>query len=260
MSDVEIGVVIPTLNSSRTLDWTLASLYGQQGCRVQAVVVDSGSDDGTLDICKKWGVKIVYAPPGNMYLAINVGMRLLKTKWIAYLNSDDYVYSSSYSRLIERGEKTGADIVYGDCDYMNSEGQFIYSYKAASDKHINIYFPSKFAQPAAIFRAKAYFILEGFSEKYRTVSDADFFHRAWQAGMKFSRVTGYPIACFRIHSGQISSNRRLVKEEIRRFFKNVSVIDRMISSFPLLLWRISNLFNYFIRILRRFSFWDKTGR
>lgn len=255
MHEYEIGVVIPTLNSAKTLDWTLASLKGQIGCSVHTIVVDSGSDDGTLDICKRWGVETAYAPPGNMYHAINFGMRLLKTDWVTYLNSDDYVYLSSYARLIDRGEKTGADIVYGDCDYMNSEGQFLYSFKSASDKLVNIYFPSKFAQPAAIFRTKVYFRLEGFSEKDFTVSDADYFYRAWQAGMKFSRLKGYPVACFRVHSGQISSNRRLVNEERIRYFKRVGFVERLISLIPLSIWFISNLFNYTIRFLRRFYIW-----
>ncbi len=260
MRDYEIGVVIPTLNSSRTLDWTLASLSRQQGGSVNAIVVDSGSDDGTLNVCKRWGVRTIYAPPGNMYHAINAGMRLLETKWITYLNSDDYVYSSSYLRLIEYGEKTGADIVYGDCDYMNEDGQFIYSYKAASDRFMNVYFPSKFNQPAAIFRYRVYDNLQGFSENFQTASDADFFYRAWRMDLRFSRLKGYPIACFRIHPGQISKNRRLVNEERTKYYKSVTFVERVISVIPLSLWRISNLFNYTIRFLRRFYVWGKTKR
>ena len=88
-----VSCVIPTLNSSRTLEETLMSLLRQRNCQVKVIVADSGSTDGTLDICRRWGVPSIYVRPGNMYQAINEGLEQCSTDWLAYLNSDDMLYN-----------------------------------------------------------------------------------------------------------------------------------------------------------------------
>ena len=42
-----MGIVAPTLNSAKTLEWTLRALKSQEGCRGNIIVVDSGSTDET---------------------------------------------------------------------------------------------------------------------------------------------------------------------------------------------------------------------
>src|SRR5215471_7494468 len=118
MSRPQIGVVVPTLNSASTLQWTLCSLRSQRNVTQEIVVADSGSNDGTPDICKGWGIKTIYVPPGNMYRAINAGLSQIESEWVTYLNSDDIVYPDSYARLVACGEQQGASLVYGDCDFV----------------------------------------------------------------------------------------------------------------------------------------------
>src|ERR1700676_1116984 len=111
MPKPQIGVVVPTLNSSATLMWTLCALPSQKDVTLEIIVADSGSEDGTLDICTSWDVPTIYVPPGNMYRAINVGLRLMHADWFTYLNSDDLVYPHSYARLLTLGEEKRASLV-----------------------------------------------------------------------------------------------------------------------------------------------------
>src|SRR5580692_7524609 len=82
-------VVVPTLNSAATLDWTLMSLTAAGDIRV--IVADSFSTDETPQVCRRWNVELINVPAGNMYKAINAGLRLATTEWLAYVNSDDWV-------------------------------------------------------------------------------------------------------------------------------------------------------------------------
>ena len=70
-------VVVPTLNSVATLNWTLASLSAAREIRV--IVADSFSADDTLSICLRWNVETISVPAGNMYVAINEGLRMAGT-------------------------------------------------------------------------------------------------------------------------------------------------------------------------------------
>ena len=115
-----ITCAVPTLNSAKTLGATLLSLRSQQPVNVEIVVVDSGSTDRTLEICRHFGVPVLFDDPNNIYRAINKGLNRADSEWLAYLNSDDWIYPGSYANLMALGESAGADIVYGNCDYADA--------------------------------------------------------------------------------------------------------------------------------------------
>lgn len=249
-----ISYVIPTLNSAATLDMTLLSLRSQQNVEVNIIVVDSGSKDTTLDICKHWQVKTMYSEPGNMYRAINTGLRECNTEWLGYINSDDWLYPDSVARLIDQGESTDADVVYGKCDYTDGYGRFIYSLEAVQPNQLLSIFrigAFGFAQQTAIFRRQCYQKLNGFDEDYFLSSDADFYLRALLLNSKFSSLSKNSVACFRIHENQLTNQKReameLEKLKIYLSVKPTHLKDWMI----FVQWKLNNLPHYAIRFLRQ---------
>jgi len=250
----EISYVIPTLNSAATLDMTLLSLRSQKDVDVNIIVADSGSTDGTLEICKRWNVKTLYAEPGNMYRAINTGLRECYTEWLGYINSDDWLYPDSVNRLTTFGKDTKADIVYGSCDYTDGYGRFVYSMSAARPDQLLPLFRMGifgFAQPAAIFRNRVYQKLKGFKEDYSLSSDADFYLRALLSNLKFSRFSGESISCFRIHENQLTHKKREAmeaeKQQIYSPIQPAQLQDWMVFT----QWRLNNLPHYIMRFLRQ---------
>ncbi len=247
-----IRCVIPTLNSAKTLDQSLISLRSQMGVDVEIVVVDSGSTDGTLDICRRHNVETLYEEPGNIYRAINRGLTDSNTEWLSYLNSDDWLYINAYQRLIDLGYRSEADVVYGNCDYVDEEGRFLFSFAAASQCCLLPLFRMRrmgFAQPAAIFRSVVYRKLSGFNTNYRFKADADFFIRALRREYKFARLDGAPAACFRIHQDQLSNKRRAEIESEGEFLFGEMQPD-LSDHLRLLKWRMANLPHYAMRIMR----------
>src|SRR5688572_14871761 len=63
-----VSIVTPVLNGARFLPETLASVRGQDYPRLEHVVVDGGSTDGTLDLLRAApGVVWVSGPDRGMY-------------------------------------------------------------------------------------------------------------------------------------------------------------------------------------------------
>ena len=253
----QITCVVPTLNSARTLDMTLLSLHSQDNVEVKIIVVDSGSKDKTLEVCKRWKVRVLYEEPGNMYRAINKGMREANTEWVSYINSDDWYYPDSLVKLIAHGESTDADLVYGKCDFVEQDGRFIYSFAPAKPKHLPSLFRigvMGFSQQTIIFRNSLFQKLEGFNDKdYRFSADRDFFTRAFLSNAVFQLMPALTIACFRLHSNQLSNQRNsdlIIPERHKitaQFTDKISLYDRYI----FLNWKLSNLPHYILRILRQ---------
>lgn len=256
----QIGVVVPTLNSAATLTWTLCSLRSQRDVSVEIIVADSGSADGTADICKFWDVRTIYVQPGNMYRAINSGVRELEAEWVTYLNSDDCVYPDSYARLVARGEEEHAAFVYGDCDFVDSEGRFLFvmksppSHRLAGLVRLSPLFGGRvgFGQPAAIYRKSVFEELGGFNEKYRNIGDTDFFFRLITSGRPVAKLQRPPVAAFRLHALQLSKREGVnMREELSSFRRGtkvrvslgdfLDVVSWRLQNSPIYLWRLSGL-------------------
>ncbi|MGH9835296.1 MAG: glycosyltransferase [Blastocatellia bacterium] len=254
MNSDSISCVVPTLNGAETLETTLLSLKSQRNVKVEITVADSGSDDGTLENCRRFGVTTIYVEPGNMYRAINAGLAQSRGKWLAYLNSDDWLYPDSFARLIELGDAAEAEVVYGNCDYADWSGRFVYSFAAAKPDQLAPLFRLRrmgFAQPAAIFRRSLYQRLAGFDESYRFKADADFFIRALNVEARFASLAGPPVCCFRVHERQLSNRKReMIEEEGRLVFGAPEMKPRAGDLLTLAQWRLRNLPHYLIRVAR----------
>lgn len=250
-----ISCIVPTLNSAATLDTTLLSLRSQNGVEVNVIVADSGSTDGTLQICDRWNVPTIYVERGNMYRAINAGLRLFDTEWLTYVNSDDWVYPDSFARFITRGEAVKADVVYGNCDFVDVSGRFLFSMAAVRPRQmLPLARTGVFGlcQPAAIFRKSIYGKLEGFDEEYRFSADADFYLRAARAGFKLAFLGGPTVACFRVHEQQFTQTRiSEIREEQRAIFGAGASGPAITARVARMRWRLSNVPHYLIRFLRR---------
>ena len=57
----------------------------------EIVVVDTGSTDGTLEVCRKFGTKIVHATGNSFAKWRNDGAKAAKGDWLLYLDSDERI-------------------------------------------------------------------------------------------------------------------------------------------------------------------------
>ncbi|HMV85242.1 MAG TPA: glycosyltransferase [Blastocatellia bacterium] len=254
MSQSTISCVVPTLNSAATLHATLLSLRSQQGINLGVIVADSNSTDGTLEICRLWEAPTIYVPPGSMYRAINAGLKQCNSEWLAYLNSDDLLYPDSFARLTAIGEETDADVVYGNGDYTDEQGRFVYSFSAAKPAELLPLFRLRqmgFAQPSAIFRRRFFEQLNGFDETLVYRADADFYLRGLLMGKKYVKLDGPSVSCFRLHSKQLSNrSNELTDIEADKVFGRKELNARFSDRLAPLTWKFRNLPHYAIRILR----------
>lgn len=251
MDKPQIGVVVPTLNSAATLDWTLCSLRSQKDIALEIIVADSSSRDETLEICKNWAVRTIQVPPGNMYRAINAGLRQLDAEWVTYLNSDDLVYPHSYARMMAHGKKNCATLVYGDCDFIDGEGRFLFALKAPSPHRLRGLLQHGdfgFIQPAAIYRRSLFEDLNGFDEQFRYIADYDFFFRLILSGSSIAKLDGRAVAAFRRHPSQLSHQCSEAMAGEWSSFRNSGKVKRSPRSFlDLCCWHLQNAPNYLWR-------------
>ena len=86
-----VSVIIPVLNGEAYLDEALASIPADAGGRVETIVVDDGSTDGTAELVRRHrGVRYFYQVKAGIGAARNAGLSLAGGAFIAFLDADDY--------------------------------------------------------------------------------------------------------------------------------------------------------------------------
>ena len=257
----DISVVVPTRNSESTLAWTLLSLKSQAGAAVEIIAVDSDSTDRTRTICAAYEVPVINVPAGNMYAAINAGIRRSKAPWVTYLNSDDYVYADSFARSLSSARAVAADIAYGMCDYVDWRGRHIHTFRPAGSGLLAGLFQANvcpFPQQGSIFTREVFETAGGFSEDLRLSSDFALFRIAHRQGFRFCRVPPPSVGAFRIHPSQLShSMAELAESERLTRQQPVSAGAVLRGYLSMAAWKACNLPAYAERILRAYQL---TGR
>jgi len=168
------------------------------------------------------------------------------------LNSDDFVYRDTYARLVSRGETAGADVVYGNVDFVDADGRFLYSLQAARPGALRQLFGAflfGFMPHAAVFRRRTFDALGGFDESFRHIADMDLFARACCAGQRFASVPYPSVAVFRIHADQLSRRERnVVRHELVQLQTRLGRKSRLAGGWAILEWKARNIRQYLARI------------
>lgn len=104
-----ISVIVPIYNTEEYLDKCLDSIKNQSYTDFEVIMVDDGSTDRSAEICKKYEIddsrfKYFYKENGGSSSARNFGIDNSKGKYIAFIDSDDYI-DKDYLRILEAPTK-----------------------------------------------------------------------------------------------------------------------------------------------------------
>lgn len=207
-----ITVITPAFNAAATLPEALESVRAQSRPPLEHVVVDGGSQDGTVELLREAGdaVRWVSEPDRGLAHAMNKGIAMAEGDVIGELNADDRYFPGTIAAVTEAFERhPEAEWVTGRCPIIDGAGREIRrpvtAYKNALLRRYSLplYLTHNFVSaPATFFRRDVLLELGGFDERYRISVDYDL-------QLKFA-LRGDPVvldrdlACFRMVEGTLS--------------------------------------------------------
>lgn len=210
MNQIQLSVITPTLNCAATLPATLLAVRQLRDLvSVEHLVVDSDSSDATVSLAESSGAVTLRHPRGNMYAAINAGVRAARGSWVTYLNGDDVLYADAIKAAL-RSHSADAEVIYGDIDYIDEAGRFLFSWRAPQASWLGFlkHYYNPFPQQGTLFRRELFDRLGGFDANFRYSADYDFWCRAGEMGAHFHKHVGPSHAGFRLLPTQLSQSRR----------------------------------------------------
>ena len=89
--NIDISVIIPTYNRSKFLNRSIRSVLNQTFQPAEIIVVDNGSTDDTRDMISTSfsNIRYLYYNKKGVSAARNEGIKISKSNWVSFLDSDD---------------------------------------------------------------------------------------------------------------------------------------------------------------------------
>jgi len=178
----KITIVTPSLNQGQFIERTILSVFNQDYPIIEYIVMDGGSDDGTLNILKKYEDRLIWEskPDKGQADGINRGIKMSTGDIIAYLNSDDTYKMGAVSKVVETFlQHPGIGLVYGDCDIINENDQKIGYFSGIPTNFVKMLCTNCacIPQQTAFWRMSVIKEIGYFDESLNFAMDTDFFIR-----------------------------------------------------------------------------------
>ena len=221
-----VSIVTPSFNQARFLEAAIQSALSQDYPRIEYIIVDGGSTDGSADIIKKYSDKLAWwvsEKDRGQTDAINKGFARASGQIFAWINSDDTYEPRAVGQavrfLLDHPE---VGMVYADCNYINEQGRVIGKFPAAQTdlprlRRGYVHIP----QQTMFFRAELWKQVGPLDPSFYFAMDYDLWTRiAARAELRY--LAGQTWANFRIHaSGKtVAADDRCWPEMLRVHYRD----------------------------------------
>ena len=231
-----ISIITVNYNNVDGLKKTFNNLKNQSYQDFELVVIDGGSNDGSIDLIKTndsisyW----VSEKDNGVYHAMNKGIKKATGEYVIFMNSGDIFYDDHVMSDFIADLNEGHDLVYGNALYYNDTG---YLRKEIAPKILTFAFfrDTGINHQSAFIKRKLFYDSFFYNEAYKISADWDFFIRnVCLNDISYKHKDRFVCRCD--HSGitaapenyQIYIGER--QETLKRYFKpfNESFYDKTI--------------------------------
>ena len=204
-----VSIVTPSFQQAAYLRATIESVLGQDYPRLEYIVVDGGSDDGSREIIEGYSPRLAWwvsEPDRGQTDAINKGFAVAHGDILAWLNSDDTYLPGAVSEAVTfLTEHPDVGMVYGQAYYIDGAGRTMARYPAGATDYRGLRRGiTTIPQQATFFRARLWKMVGPLDPTFYYAMDYDLWVRI--SGLAPIAYVERPWANFRIHD--LSKSRR----------------------------------------------------
>ena len=181
-----VTIVTAVLNDCANIEKTIKSVVDQTYEKIEYIVIDGGSTDGTLDIIQKYKDRIdigISEPDDGIYHAMNKGIDLASGEWINFMNSNDTFYENTTVEKIFSRSHADFDFIYGDYVWKKNDRLFQISARPLDQMWQKISFSHQ-----SLFSRTSIMKMDKFETKYKIVSDYAFYYPRYVNGSRFYKA------------------------------------------------------------------------
>lgn len=212
---MKLSIVTPVYNAQATIEKTILSVIHQErNWELEYIVVDGGSNDGTLDIIHRYEEyihSVISEKDQGVYDAMNKGVAKATGDIIGIINADDW-YNEGAFKLVEQAfeQYPDASIIYSPIDnYL--DGQYLNTFIPGDLQ--NLVYKFTINHPSCFVKRSVYEQIGQFDLAYSMAADYDFIFRAYQGGVTFQAIQT-PLVSYSMNgmTGKLMSKFKQIRE------------------------------------------------
>ena len=211
-----LSIVTINFNNKEGLKITIDSVLKQSYYDFEYIIIDGGSNDGSIDVIKEYAKDIdfwVSEPDNGIYNAMNKGLSHCSGEWVYFLNSGDTFYNEEVLTSIvfdEALENVGA--IYGRYKFYSRYNELKLNdvkhpftesnkkFRGMGFSHQSVFVRTKLAQEI------------GFDERFKLCADYNMMMQLHKKGYIFKRDNTIIAVCDG-RGGTSYNNRKLQNKE-----------------------------------------------
>ncbi|MCX6026403.1 MAG: glycosyltransferase family 2 protein [Chloroflexi bacterium] len=180
-----ISIVTPSFNQAEYLSACMASVLGQDYPRLEYLVLDGGSTDGSRDVIQRHATRLAFwaseADRGQAS-AVNKGWARARGEILGWLNSDDRLAPGALEHVARIYQShPDAAMIFGDIQEVDSLERPVHLKHMANFDVRTLLLGKNMGQPGVFITRRCYAALGGLDETLHYALDFEYFVRAWLA-------------------------------------------------------------------------------
>lgn len=226
-------IITVSLNNKASIRQTIESVKNQSFQRLEHIIIDGGSKDGTLNTIRqyenKYNLSWISEPDQGIADALNKGLKISQGRYVLVIHADDQLLTKNILERVYPIVKSEKDDIYSFPIFLDHKlkGQIL-------KKPIRLlwwnHFKFIFLHQGCFVHERLFKKIGDFNCSYKLAMDYDFFYRALLQGAKV-KFLNFPIAIMGgkgISTIEDSIPRRLSEESRVQLSNEINIIWRIL--------------------------------
>ena len=265
LKNPKITVIMPTFNRAGLISKSIESVLNQTFKDFEFYILDDGSNDNTKEVVEPYlkdnRVKYLYHKNQGEAETVNLGWSLAKGEYFTQVNSDDTIALNSFEIMVKELDKHKKCVLaYPDFNFIDENDNIISTTRSPdwNFKKALLKFSCYAASAGTFIRKNAFRDLEKIKRsRFKHINDIEMY---WDMALRgdFLHVPKV-LANWRVHSGQISTNRYEAIPEIEEWFEYYFSKSNLPKDVKKLKDRVrQSILKYFFKLIIESSLDEKT--
>ena len=122
----KVSIIIPIYNVEKYMRKTIDSVINQIETDIEIILVDDGSTDSSGKICDEYStrdnrIKVIHKENGGLSSARNAGTKEATSRYVMYLDGDDYLKENAVEKVLSVMKEYPSDIIQYQYQEVESE-------------------------------------------------------------------------------------------------------------------------------------------
>ncbi len=233
---MKLSIITVNLNNAAGLDKTINSILFQTWQEFEYIIVDGGSIDGSKELIDQFAIdnkrltKWISEPDTGIFNAMNKGIKIASGEYILFLNSGDFLFSSSVLEKTFANCTYTEDFICAKCAVSNN-GKVAFVTNPPHNFTFKNFFNTTLAHQSTFIKSALFKKFGNYREDLRLKSDWEFFVRTIILHKCTTTIIDVILTDYNLSGvSALSNNRKRQQEEMEQIY-NETVLSKFVPDY-----------------------------